>query len=405
VEQAGVGMEGVVVRMDVDISGEGAAGGKEKVGTIYKKVRYMINRRYFLQSSAFSWFGLLTGKIVRGNDLRGVGVTGLPAVTGQAVVISTWETGLAANKGAWEVLSKKGSALDAVEAGVMVTESSINCCVGLGANPDRDGIVTLDASIMDHQWNCGSVGALERIKHPISVARRVMEKTPHVILVGQGAQQFAVAEGFPLEPQVLSDDAKKSYEEWLKKSEYKPVINIENTKPSGSGGPGGASIGSAEAQDMAAAPAKLPNGEWNHDTIGMVAMDVSGNLSGSVTTSGMGFKMRGRLGDSPIIGAGLFVDNEVGAVTSTGQGEDVIRVCGSHSVVEMMRQGMGPEEACKAVVERIIRIKGEKAKDIQVAFIALNKLGETGGYAIQKGFSYAIKSDKEERMVAIKSHY
>jgi N4-(beta-N-acetylglucosaminyl)-L-asparaginase len=178
------------------------------------------------------------------------------------------------------------------------------------------------------------------------------------------------------------------------------VINVENTKSSGGSGPAGGSGGSGPS-----APARLPNGEWNHDTIGMVAMDSAGNLSGSVTTSGMGFKMRGRLGDSPIIGAGLFVDNEVGAVTSTGQGEDVIRVCGSHSVVEMMRQGMGPEEACKAVVERIIRIKGPKVKEIQVAFIALNKRGETGGYAIQKGFSYAIKSNNEERMVTVNSHF
>jgi N4-(beta-N-acetylglucosaminyl)-L-asparaginase len=324
------------------------------------------------------------------------------AVTGQPVVISTWDTGLAANKGAWEVLGKNGSALDAVEKGVMVTESTINCCVGLGANPDRDGFVTLDASIMDHEWNCGSVGALERIRHPISVARRVMEKTPHVLLVGQGAQQFAVSEGFPLEPQALSDDAKKSYEQWLKKSEYKPVINIENTKPSG---PGGASASSAGSVDMAAAPARLSNGEWNHDTIGMVAMDAAGNLSGSVTTSGMGFKMRGRLGDSPVIGAGLFVDNEVGAATSTGQGEDVIRMCGSHTVVEYMRQGMSPEQACKAAVEKVVRIKKEKAKEIQVAFIAVNKNGETGGYALQKGFSYALKNNNEERMVTVKSYY
>jgi N4-(beta-N-acetylglucosaminyl)-L-asparaginase len=376
----------------------------------------MFNRRYFLQSSLLGSLGVLFGK--RGVAERGAGPVGVVspgagpmgaaapvAVAGQPVVISTWDTGLAANKGAWEVLSRNGSALDAVEAGVKVTESSINCCVGLGANPDRDGIVTLDASIMDHQWNCGSVGALERIKHPISVARRVMEKTPHVILVGQGAQQFAVAEGFPLEPQQLSEDAKKSYEQWLKKSEYKPVINIENTRPYGGSGPEGASIGSVEAQDLAAAPARLPNGEWNHDTIGMIAMDAMGNLSGSVTTSGMGFKMRGRLGDSPIIGAGLFVDNEVGAVTSTGQGEDVIRVCGSHSVVEFMRQGMSPEQACRAAVEKVARIKKEKAKEIQVAFIAINKKGETGGYALQKGFSYALKSNNEERMVEVKSYF
>jgi len=227
-----------------------------------------------------------------------------------------------------------------------------------------------------------------------------MEKTPHVMLVGEGAQQFAVAEGFPLEPQQLSDDAKKAYEQWLKKSEYKPVINIENTKS----GPS-AATGDAGANTALAAPAHLPNGEWNHDTIGMIAMDASGNLSGSCTTSGMGFKMRGRLGDSPIIGAGLFVDNEVGAVTATGQGEDVIRICGSHSVVEYMRQGMSPEQACKAAVERIVRIKKEKAKDIQVAFIALNKKGETGAYAVQKGFSYALKNNMEEKMVEVKSYF
>jgi N4-(beta-N-acetylglucosaminyl)-L-asparaginase len=244
---------------------------------------------------------------------------------------------------------------------------------------------------MDHRWNCGSVAFLERIKHPVSVARRVMEKTPHVMLVGVGAQQFAVAEGFPLEEDKLSDDAARSYAEWLKKSEYKPVINIENTK---AGMPGGSRPG-----------ANGPAGENNHDTIGMVAMDAAGNLSGSCTTSGMGFKMRGRVGDSPIIGAGLFVDNEVGAVTATGQGEDVIRVCGSHSVVEFMRQGLAPEAACKAAVEKIIRIKGEKAKDIQVAFIALNKNGETGAYAIQKGFSYALKNNTEEKMVQVKSYY
>jgi N4-(beta-N-acetylglucosaminyl)-L-asparaginase len=330
-------------------------------------------------------------------------LAGPVSVTGKAVVISTWDAGLAANKGAWEVLGNNGSALDAVEAGVKITESSLNCCVGLGANPDRDGFVTLDASIMDHQWNCGSVAALQRIKHPISVARRVMEKTPHVMLVGVGAQQFAVAEGFPLEEEKLSDDAKKTYEQWLKKSEYKPVINIENTRGSGSTGGQGPIAAEPGGTAYVAAPAHLPDGGWNHDTIGMVAMDAQGNLSGSCTTSGMAFKMRGRVGDSPIIGAGLFVDNEVGAVTATGQGEDVIRICGSHTVVEYMRQGMAPEDACKAAVARIARIKGEKAKDIQVGFIAINKKGETGGYALQKGFSYAVKSGSEEKLVTAKS--
>ena len=290
------------------------------------------------------------------------------------IVISTWDAGIEANKAAWKVLRNGGNALDAVEQGVMVTESSQNCCVGLGANPDRDGFVTLDASIMDHQFNCGSVAFLERIKHPISVARRVMEKTPHVMLVGEGAQQFAVAEGFTLEEKKLSDPAEKAYRNWLKKSEYKPVINIEKNQGI-----------------TAFAPTKLETGEWNHDTIGMIAMDANGNLSGSCTTSGAGFKMRGRVGDSPIIGAGLFVDNEIGAATATGQGEDVIRICGTHLVVEFMRSGLHPEEACKKAVERIIKAKGiEKSKQIQVGFIAINKQGEYGGYCLQKGFNFAV---------------
>ncbi|HKB44914.1 MAG TPA: isoaspartyl peptidase/L-asparaginase, partial [Chitinophagaceae bacterium] len=228
----------------------------------------------------------------------------------------------------------------------------------------------------------------ERIKHPISVARRIMEKTPHVMLVGSGAQQFAIAEGFPLEEQKLSPGAQKAYDEWLRKSEYKPVINIENTKQHG-----------PFVSDQS------ESGEFNHDTIGMVAMDANGNLSGSCTTSGLGFKMRGRLGDSPIIGAGLFVDNEVGACTATGQGEDVIRISGSHTVVELMRQGLSPADACKKAIERIVKIKGEKAKEIQVAFLALNKKGEIGSFAIQKGFSYAVKNAEMEKLVAVRNWY
>jgi len=342
----------------------------------------MINRRKFIHTSAFTSFAALFANKVQAMPSQEI-------TTGKPVVISTWEAGIAANKAAWEVLSKKGKALDAVEKGVMVTEDSKNCCVGLGANPDRDGFVTLDASIMDDKFNCGSVAFLERIKHPISVARRVMEKTPHVMLVGAGAQQFAVAEGFPLEEQKLSENAKKAYEDWLKRSEYKPpAINVENKQGHGP-----------------FAPKKLDNGEWNHDTIGMVAMDAMGNLSGSCTTSGAGFKMRGRVGDSPIIGAGLFVDNEVGACTATGQGEDVIRVAGSHSVVELMRQGLSPEAACKKIVERIVKIKGDKVKEIQVAFLAVNKKGQVGSFAIHPGFEYAIRTNEMEKLVKSKSWF
>ncbi|HEX6169185.1 MAG TPA: N(4)-(beta-N-acetylglucosaminyl)-L-asparaginase [Chitinophagaceae bacterium] len=342
----------------------------------------MINRRKFIHASAFTSFAALLAKKVIPEPSQEI-------VTGKPVVISTWDAGLAANKAAWEVLRKKGKAIDAVEKGVMVTEDSQNCCVGLGANPDRDGFVTLDACIMDDKFNCGSVAFLERIKHPISVARRVMEKTPHVMLVGAGAQQFAVAEGFPLEEQKLSENAKKAYDDWLKKSEYKPpAINIENKQGHGP-----------------FAPTKLESGEWNHDTIGMVAMDTFGNLSGSCTTSGAGFKMRGRVGDSPIIGAGLFVDNEVGACTATGQGEDVIRVAGSHSVVELMRQGLSPEAACKKIVGRIVKIKGDKVKQIQVAFLAVNKKGQVGSFAIHPGFEYAIRTNEVEKLVKSKSWF
>ena len=306
------------------------------------------------------------------------------------IVVSTWDAGLAANKGAWEVLSKGGKALDAVEKGVMVTEDEISCCVGLAGNPDRDGHVTLDASIMDHEFNCGSVGFLERIKHPISVARRVMEKTPHVMLVGEGAQQFAISEGFTLESGALSEDAKKSYKNWLEKSTYKPIINIERKNA--------ISQNESQLDPTFMAPHQLSNGDWNHDTIGMIALDQFGNLSGSCTTSGAGFKMRGRLGDSPIIGAGLYVDNEVGAVVATGQGEDVIRVAGASAVVEQMRQGKSPTEACKFVVERVKKIKKEKAKDIQVCFIAINHKGEFGSFSLHKGFNYAVHNSEGNKL-------
>ena len=336
-----------------------------------------INRRGFIHLSSFG----LTSFTLPGFINKSVLINKKP------IVVSTWDAGLNANLAAWKVLSTGGTALDAVEQGVMVTENEINCCVGLGANPDRDGHVTLDASIMDHQFNCGSVAFLERIKHPISVARRVMEKTPHVMLVGSGAQQFAISEGFSLEKDELSKDAKNAYENWLKKSTYKPIYNVERQSE-------------IPKNDAAYnAPHKLSNGEWNHDTIGMIALDAQGNLSGSCTTSGAGFKMRGRLGDSPIIGAGLYVDNEVGAVVATGQGEEVIRVAGSSAVVEFMRQGKSPKEACKLVIERIRRIKKEKAKDIQVCFIAINNKGEYGAYALHNGFNYAVHSEKGNKLL------
>lgn len=276
---------------------------------------------------------------------------------GGPTVISTWDFGKAANVEAWKVLSANGRALDAVEKGVQVPEGDPkNTTVGLGGAPDRDGKVTLDACIMDEKANCGAVLCLEHIVHPISVARMVMEKTPHVILAGEGALQFALANGFK-KVKLLTPESEKAWKEWLKTAKYKPVANIEN-----------------------------------HDTIGMVALDSAQNLSGACTTSGMAYKMKGRIGDSPIIGAGLFVDNEVGAATSTGVGEEVIRICGSHLVVELMRQGNSAQEACEKAVMRIVKNQPEKSKDMQVGFLALGKNGDYGGYALQKGFTYAVYS-------------
>lgn len=275
------------------------------------------------------------------------------------IVISTWNFGKKANAEAWKVLDAKGRALDAVEAGVRITEADPEeRSVGFGGRPDRDGKVTLDACIMDEHSNVGSVAALEHIKHPISVARAVMEKTPHVMLVGEGALKFALEQGFKKE-NLLTEKSEKEWKEWLKTSEYKPVVNIEN-----------------------------------HDTIGMLALDDAGNLSGACTTSGMAYKMHGRVGDSPIIGAGLFVDNEIGAATATGDGEEVIRTVGTHLVVELMRQGRSPQAACEEAVRRIIekaKLRKKDVKAMQVGFLALSKTGEVGAFCIQKGFTYAIQ--------------
>ncbi len=328
----------------------------------------MLNRRKFLQVS------VLTAPLLTANRSLASGFE----ETTMPIVISTWDSGMAVNAAAWKILSTAGKSLDAVEAGAMQIEDEINCCVGLGGYPDRDGMVTLDSCIMDEHANCGAVAGLERIKHPVSVARKVMELTPHVILVGAGAQQFAVENGFKLESTELSPDAKKAYAAWLIKNEYKPAINIENKKTNGP-----------------FAPNFFEDGSVNHDTMGLLAMDIKGNLSGAVTTSGMAFKVHGRVGDSPIIGAGLFVDNEVGAATSSGVGEEVIRICGTHLVVEFMRQGYSPELACKKAVERIVKRDKEKAKTLQVGFLAINKKGQYGAYAIQKGFVFSVKSRKE----------
>jgi len=330
-----------------------------------------MHRREFFRLSALGLPVLMAAR----TDGRAVG----SAKFKPPVVISTWDSGLHANAAAWPVLSKGGLAIDAVEAAGRAVEDEPSCCVGLAAYPDRDGKVTLDSCIMDGRGNCGAVSFVDRIKHPVSLARKVMEATPHVLLSGDGARQFAVENGFPLESAELSPDAEKEWKKWLEKSKYKPVVNIENMKPG------------AMSQTS---PYFFDDGRPNHDTMGTITVDGRGKLAGMVTTSGMAFKIHGRVGDSPIIGAGLFVDDAVGAATSSGVGEEVIRICGTHTVIEQMRLGRTPEQACLEAVNRIVKRDAAKAKELQVGFVAVSTNGEVGAYAIQKGFTYSVTNSE-----------
>lgn len=323
-------------------------------------------RRDFLKKSSLS-VGLATAGMIglsacgdEKSAATGAAAAAKSTTVTKPIVISTWNHGMPANEVAWKYLKEGKSALDAVEAGVRVPESDPEVrTVGLGGYPDREGKVTLDACIMDHQSRCGAVAFLQEIENPISVARKVMEETPHVMLVGAGALQFALEKGFERK-NLLTEASRKDWEKWLEDSKYQPVINIEN-----------------------------------HDTISMLAIDEAGNISGACTTSGASYKMHGRVGDSPIIGAGLFIDNEVGGACATGLGEAVIRVSGSAMVVEMMRNGATPQEACEAIVKRIYN-KLKDVENLQVGFLAMDKNGNYGAYAIHKGFNFAVYSDQQQ---------
>lgn len=335
----------------------------------------MFTRRRFLHASALSSLGF----VLKNPLIREIDAT---TVKNSPIVISTWAPNVKANAEAWKILGMGGKALDAVEAGVQIPESDpSDQSVGYGGLPDRDGKVTLDACIMNGNGDCGAVMFLESIMHPIKIARLVMEKTPHVQLAGEGALQFALANGYKME-NLLTPESEKAYKEWLKNSKYDPM-----TIP--------------KLLEQKNEPGQINN----HDTIGMLAMDANGGLSGACTTSGMAYKMRGRVGDSPIIGAGLFVDSDAGAATSTGVGEEVVRICGSHTVVEYLRQGFSPELACKKTVERIIKKRRKSARDLQVGFIAMNTKGEFGGYALQKGFTYAVQTKAGSKVFHSKSFY
>lgn len=318
----------------------------------------MINRRSFLTKSsiAIAGFGLMKKAVA------------IPVYIPQnklPIVISTWKFGIQANEAAWEILSEGGYSLDAVEAGARVPEADPKVItVGFGGIPDAKGKVTLDACIMDEKGRAGSVACLQHIKHPVSVARLVMEKTPHVMLSGKGALAFALENGFKKE-KLLTTERKAEWKKWKKeKQEFSAKINIENQL------------------------------EENHDTIGILAIDKEGRISGACTTSGMGYKMPGRVGDSPIIGAGLFVDGDIGGAVATGTGELVMKTLGSFLVVELMRNGMNPSLACEEAVKRIAK-KIPDYQNHQVGFIALNKRGEYGSFCIQPDFNFAVKTEEK----------
>lgn len=319
----------------------------------------MSTRRSFLKNSL--WGGLAAASADFWSNK--LGEAEKPGKGAFPVVIATWGPNLKANEAAWKILSKGGYALDAVEAGARVPEADpADTSVGYGGFPDRDGYVTLDACIMDEKGMAGSVSCLQHIMHPISVARLVMEKTPHVMLVGEGALNFALEQGFKKE-NLLTDVAKKAWEDWKIESKYKPIINVER-----------------------------------HDTIGILAIDSMQRIAGACTTSGAAFKMHGRVGDSPIIGAGMFVDDEVGGAACSGLGEMVLRTLGSFLVVEEMRRGAHPQKAVERVIKRIVRKYPELSREAQVGFIAVDKKGRHGAFAIHEGFNYVLYQRNENKV-------
>ena len=331
-----------------------------------------MKRRNFLKNASLTGVGLAVGNSLLSCAEKKSVEPLLFSDTVKAslpLVIATWDVKNATAK-AWETLQNGETVLDAIEKGCNIEEDNAEgLSVGKGGLPDRDGNVTLDACIMNKEGNCGSVVYLQNIPHAISVARKVMEDTPHVMLAGRGAEQFAYEIGFRKED-LLTEKSKKAWEEWKIESRYKPIINIEN-----------------------------------HDTIGMLAVDKDGNISGGCTTSGLAYKIAGRVGDSPIIGSGLFVDNEIGGAVATGLGEEVVKTVGSFLIVELMRQGKSPQEACEEAIGRIVNKPHSNYKNFQVGYIAVNKKGETGYYAIHKGFSMTKYQENDNINISSEFYY
>ena len=325
-----------------------------------------MNRRDFLDQSSVGFAGLLVAPKLTASFPKKEIIKSVTTTTPYA--LSTWDVPQATLL-AGEALDKGSQGLEAAVHGVAFEEANLqNTTVGKGGAPDRDGNVTLDACVMNHKGDCGAVLAVENITHVAALAKDVMEKTPHVIIAGAGARKFALEQGYKAE-NLLTKNSRDAWKKWLKKGNYQPEINVEN-----------------------------------HDTIGMLCSDIYGNLSGVCTTSGLAYKMQGRVGDSPIIGSGLFIDNRVGGAVATGLGEEVIKTVGSFLIVELMRQGKTPQEACEEAIGRILE-KQKGKPDFQVAYLATNKKGEIGAYSVHGGFSYTKYQNKKTTNINSNSVY
>ena len=308
------------------------------------------------------------------------------------VVIATWPFGKLAAEVALRQLAAGDPALDAALAGAQAVEDdlSIRTSVGFGSLPDRLGRLTLDACLMDGKTlSCGAVAGVEHVKHPAALARRVMEKTPHVFLVGEGAKWFALQQGFPLEQPYTAAAIK----EWLDKH---PDLN----KKKGGPAPDGAKPAERNPSDINV----LPIDEGNHDTVTVLTHDQKGHLGGVCTTSGLAYKLPGRVGDSPIIGAGLYVDDQAGAAGATGVGEEIIRTGGSLFIVEQMRGGKAPQEACELACKRVNAAAVQRGvHPAQVAFLALDPKGRVGAACTARtDFVYAVGKGGKVEMVKAK---
>ena len=277
--------------------------------------------------------------------------------------IATWPFGLPACKQSLVSLKAGGSVLDAVEQGIRVVEADTEVdSVGVGGIPNANGVVQLDACIMDGtNQKAGAVAALEDYPHPISVARKVMEKTKHVFVVGQGAKDFAAQQGFEKQD-LLTPQQREKWKQWLK----------ENGK-------------------------EIPKG--SHDTISLLGIDAERRIAGGCSTSGLAYKLHGRVGDSPLIGGGLYVDGEVGAAGATGIGENILRYCGTFLICELMRQGKTPTEACIGAIERIARGDRKKPADLSVNFVALDKQGRWGAAGTDESFVAAVVTNQEAKII------